>query len=91
MQKMIKRGGPKQVEMTRKIVLPSQITKFFNKQLYNKVDPTQKAIIKYLVLYVANNYDLLSFIKIVVKAVDFTTMCASKTMCALMFPFQCQL
>jgi hypothetical protein len=39
MQKMTKRGGKKQVEMTRKIVLPSQITKLFNKQLYNKVNP----------------------------------------------------
>jgi hypothetical protein len=60
---MTKRGGQKQAEMTRKIVLPSQITKLFNKQLYNKVDLTQKAILKYLVLYVANNYNLLSFIE----------------------------
>jgi hypothetical protein len=60
---MTKRGGQKQVEMRRKIVLPSQITKLFNKQLYNKVNPTQKAILKYLVLYVANNYDLLSSIE----------------------------
>jgi hypothetical protein len=63
MQKITKRGGQKQVEMTRKIVLPSQITKLFNKQLYNKANPTQKAILKYLVIYVANNYDLLSFIE----------------------------
>jgi hypothetical protein len=55
---MTKRGGQKQVEMTRKIALLFQITKLFNKQLYNKIDPTQKAILKYLVLYVANNYDI---------------------------------
>jgi hypothetical protein len=63
MQKITKRGGQKQVELTRKIVLPSQITKLFNKQLYNKVNPTQKVILKYLVIYVAKNYDLLSFIE----------------------------
>ncbi len=60
---MTKRGGQKQVEMTNNIVFPSQITKLFNKQLYNKVDPTQKEILKYLVLYVVNNYDFLSFIE----------------------------
>lgn len=63
MEKMTKIGGHKQVEMTRKIILPSKITKLLNKQLYNKVDPTQKAILKYLVLYIANNYDFLSFIE----------------------------